>query len=66
MTPEEAIELISETNEPLAEVLRKLLKDQNQIRHSQEKVMEALILHMMGTDPYKIDLSFLKEILDNQ
>jgi hypothetical protein len=66
MDIEEALDTISETNEPLAILLRQILKDQNQIRHSQVKVIEALILHMMGTDPYKIDITFLKEILDNQ
>jgi len=63
-----AIELIRETNEPLAVALQAIITEQNRIGKSQEKVIEALILHLMAPpgNPSTIDLTFiLKTLKDN-
>lgn len=67
MTTKEAIELISETNEPLALVLQEILDNQEKIARSQSVVIEGLISYLMTPEdkPFTLDLSFLLRILKN-
>ena len=63
MKPQEAIEYIRETNEPLAVVLEDLLTKIDRIDHSQANVIEAFINHMISPGS-SIDLSVLVKILE--
>lgn len=61
----EAIELIRETNEPLAIALSEIINQQDKITKSQATVMESLILHLLTPpgQPSVIDLNFLVKML---
>lgn len=63
---EKMLDLISDS--PQAEVLRYIIEMQEQIRHSQEKVIEAMIL-MASTDPnnpLRMDFTWIEKYLKNR
>ena len=65
MTLDEALELIRETNEPLATVLEHILSEQKHYTRIQDEVVRILIEHAMTNkdQPYTLDLSILTKIL---
>jgi hypothetical protein len=63
MSPKEAIELIRETNEPLAVILERLLHESERTARAQEGVIEALINHFLTLDGNVMDFSKVIEII---
>ena len=66
MTPqlEQYLAQIEDPN--LREVLRHIIEEQDQIKHSQVKVIEGLLIQMLGNNPAGINLSWLEEYLQNR
>lgn len=50
----------------LREVLRHIIEEQDQIKHSQVKVIEGLLIQMLGNNPAGINLAWLEEYLINK
>lgn len=59
----EAINLIAETNEPLATVLAELLRKQEVIRKNQEEVVSYLITHILNGQGNTLDLTVIARML---
>ena len=65
MTPEEALDLIRETNEPLAVILEHILQEQRHNTKVTDEIVRVLLEHAMTNPdkPFTLDLSFLVKIL---
>lgn len=50
----------------LREAIKEIMDKLDQVQHSQQKVIEALLIQMIGNDPTKIDLSWIQEYLKNR
>lgn len=50
----------------LREAMREIMDKLDQVQHSQVKVIEALLIQMLGNDPAKIDTSWIEEYLKNR
>jgi hypothetical protein len=64
MTPEEALELIAETNEPLAVILRDMMTKVNRLDHSQENIIEVLLTHLTSQDSGTLDFTVLMDVIN--
>lgn len=58
---------LEEIQDPaLREAIKEIMDKLDQVQHSQQKVIEALLIQMIGNDPTKIDLSWISEYLKNR
>ena len=61
---EEALELIAETNEPLAVILRDMMTKVNRLDHSQENIIEVLLTHLTSQDSGTLDFTVLMDVIN--
>jgi len=66
MTPQEALDEIWNRDPALAAVLDIILKKLDNVEHSQDKCIEALIIQLMASNPTGINLKWLEEYLGNR
>ena len=66
MTPQEALEDIRDRDPALAAVLDVILTKLDNVEHSQDKCIEALIIQLMATNPTAINLKWLEEYIGNR
>jgi hypothetical protein len=66
MTPQEALDEIRDRDPALAAVLDIILTKLDNVEHSQDKCIEALIIQLMATNPTGINLKWLEEYIGNR